>query len=171
MNARTLNAGNGTKTFLRNSSMTRPWGLPMRHKNSRTTQTFRLCRPGICICGNFRIKNGDSETRTRDLYVANVSLSQLSYIPMQIIISLSIEYARFKILQIQKNFSFFSLHSRWGYAIIIFVVGVWRSLVARSAGGREVAGSNPVTPILSRNRKILFRFFYLLTSAWNQTIL
>ena len=25
--------------------------------------------------------------------------------------------------------------------------GVWRSLVARSAGGREVAGSNPVTPI------------------------
>ena len=127
--------------------MTRPWGLPMRHKNSRTTQTFRLCRPGICICGNFRTKNGDSETRTRDLYVANVSLSQLSYIPIQIIISLSIEYARFKILQIQKNFSFFSLHSRWGYAIIIFVVGVWRSLVARSAGGREVAGSNPVTPI------------------------
>ena len=27
------------------------------------------------------------------------------------------------------------------------VIGVWRSLVARSAGGREVAGSNPVTPI------------------------
>ena len=24
--------------------------------------------------------------------------------------------------------------------------GVWRSLVARSAGGREVAGSNPVAP-------------------------
>ena len=24
--------------------------------------------------------------------------------------------------------------------------GVWRSLVARTAGGREVAGSNPVTP-------------------------
>ena len=31
--------------------------------------------------------------------------------------------------------------------IIISVPGVWRSLVARSAGGREVAGSNPVTPI------------------------
>ena len=31
---------------------------------------------------------------------------------VEIIISLSIEYARFKILQIQKNFSFFSLHSR-----------------------------------------------------------
>ena len=29
-----------------------------------------------------------------------------------------------------------------------FCSGVWRSLVARSAGGREVAGSNPVTPIL-----------------------
>ena len=27
------------------------------------------------------------------------------------------------------------------------VYGVWRSLVARTAGGREVAGSNPVTPI------------------------
>ena len=26
--------------------------------------------------------------------------------------------------------------------------GVWRSLVARSAGGREVAGSNPVTPTM-----------------------
>lgn len=42
--------------------------------------------------------------------------------------------------------------------------GVWRSLVARSAGGREVAGSNPVTPIyfLSRvfddftHQKLLF---------------
>ena len=40
------------------------------------------------------IKNGDSETRTRDLYVANVSLSQLSYIPMQIIIAFSLKNAR-----------------------------------------------------------------------------
>ena len=32
--------------------------------------------------------------------------------------------------------------------------GVWRSLVARSAGGREVAGSNPVTP---SHIKTLFR--------------
>jgi hypothetical protein len=30
---------------------------------------------------------------------------------------------------------------------IIMSTGVWRSLVARSAGGREVAGSNPVAPI------------------------
>ena len=45
-----------------------------------------------------------------------------------------------------------------------FNFGVWRSLVARSAGGREVAGSNPVTPIyfLSRvfddftHQKLLF---------------
>ena len=29
----------------------------------------------------------------------------------------------------------------------IFCFGVWRSLVARTAGGREVAGSNPVAPI------------------------
>ena len=27
--------------------------------------------------------------------------------------------------------------------------GVWRSLVARSAGGREVASSNLVTPIMN----------------------
>lgn len=30
---------------------------------------------------------------------------------------------------------------------IIPNTGVWRSLVARAAGGREVAGSNPVAPI------------------------
>ena len=30
------------------------------------------------------------------------------------------------------------------------IFGVWRSLVARSAGGREVAGSNPVAPIFLR---------------------
>ncbi len=32
------------------------------------------------------LPNGDSETRTRDLYVANVSLSQLSYIPISLFI-------------------------------------------------------------------------------------
>ena len=31
--------------------------------------------------------------------------------------------------------------------VIMFLTGVWRSLVARTAGGREVAGSNPVAPI------------------------
>ena len=35
--------------------------------------------------------------------------------------------------------------SEW-HTIIPARDGVWRSLVARSAGGREVAGSNPVTP-------------------------
>ena len=35
------------------------------------------------------------------------------------------------------------------------LIGVWRSLVARSAGGREVAGSNPVTPIFC----LKIRFF------------
>ena len=29
----------------------------------------------------------------------------------------------------------------------MLLAGVWRSLVARTAGGREVAGSNPVAPI------------------------
>ena len=38
------------------------------------------------------------------------------------------------------------LQKQEGLAIIIFT-GVWRSLVARTAGGREVAGSNPVAPI------------------------
>ena len=35
--------------------------------------------------------------------------------------------------------------------------GVWRSLVARSAGGREVAGSNPVAPSFCYVKKP-FRF-------------
>ena len=33
------------------------------------------------------------------------------------------------------------------FGTISTVRGVWRSLVARTAGGREVAGSNPVAPI------------------------
>ena len=36
--------------------------------------------------------------------------------------------------------------------------GVWRSLVARSAGGREVAGSNPVTPIVEKLKVLLIGF-------------
>ena len=42
----------------------------------------------------------------------------------------------------KKTVDFFEI-----YGILIFVSGVWRSLVARTAGGREVAGSNPVAPI------------------------
>ena len=38
------------------------------------------------------------------------------------------------------------LFAFFGKFDIIESTGVWRSLVARSAGGREVAGSNPVTP-------------------------
>ena len=56
------------------------------------------------------------------------------------------------------------LFAFFGKFDIIESTGVWRSLVARSAGGREVAGSNPVTPIyfLSRvfddftHQKLLF---------------
>ena len=33
------------------------------------------------------------------------------------------------------------------YFILYLRIGAWRSLVARTAGGREVAGSNPVAPI------------------------
>lgn len=32
-------------------------------------------------------------------------------------------------------------------------IGAWRSLVARTAGGREVAGSNPVAPTDDNNIK------------------
>lgn len=35
------------------------------------------------------------------------------------------------------------------------VVGVWRSLVARTLGVGEVAGSNPVTPTIHMYRKLL----------------
>ena len=44
---------------------------------------------------------------------------------------------------------------------IISLTGVWRSLVARTAGGREVAGSNPVAPIESSKIKGLREFGYL----------
>lgn len=30
----------------------------------------------------------------------------------------------------------------------LFIVGTWRSLVARSPGGREVVGSNPAVPTI-----------------------
>ena len=42
------------------------------------------------------------------------------------------------------------LQKQEGLAIIFFT-GVWRSLVARTAGGREVAGSNPVAPIIRQS--------------------
>ena len=35
----------------------------------------------------------------------------------------------------------------WNCCYNTICCGVWRSLVARTAGGREVAGSNPVAPI------------------------
>ena len=38
---------------------------------------------------------------------------------------------------------------------IWFNFGAWRSLVARTAGGREVAGSNPVAPINADNADIV----------------
>lgn len=41
---------------------------------------------------------------------------------------------------------------------IIMSTGVWRSLVARSAGGREVAGSNPVTPIFPLKSRVFDDF-------------
>ena len=42
-----------------------------------------------------------------------------------------------------------------------FFIGVWRSLVARTAGGREVAGSNPVAPIWRADACL----FYLLRKS------
>ncbi len=39
-------------------------------------------------------------------------------------------------------------------SVIIIFTGVWRSLVARTAGGREVAGSNPVAPIFQIQKDI-----------------
>ena len=50
------------------------------------------------------------------------------------------------------------------YTIIVMNIGVWRSLVARSAGGREVAGSNPVTPTV-KSLIIQGLFVVLLRSA------
>lgn len=41
----------------------------------------------------------------------------------------------------------------------LFYNGVWRSWLARTAGGREVAGSSPVTPtILIKNLGIVVEY-------------
>ena len=40
------------------------------------------------------------------------------------------------------------------FGTISTVRGVWRSLVARTAGGREVAGSNPVAPIYAVKSRV-----------------
>ena len=47
--------------------------------------------------------------------------------------------------------------------------GVWRSLVARTAGGREVAGSNPVAPIFIRaeTEKASALFVFLCYSSFS----
>ena len=52
------------------------------------------------------------------------------------------------------------LQKQEGLAIIIFT-GVWRSLVARTAGGREVAGSNPVAPIKRQLLIVVNCLFFL----------
>ena len=54
------------------------------------------------------------------------------------------------LLNFQKTVAFFK--KIW---YNVFVYGVWRSLVARTAGGREVAGSNPVAPIFLSVKKVL----------------
>ena len=40
-------------------------------------------------------------------------------------------------------------------------IGAWRSLVARTAGGREVAGSNPVAPIFLCFHSAIFSLFQI----------
>ena len=50
-----------------------------------------------------------------------------------------------------------------------FCSGVWRSLVARSAGGREVAGSNPVTPIFCFKKdfwKLIPEVLFCVCAPW-----
>jgi hypothetical protein len=39
-------------------------------------------------------------------------------------------------------------------------VGVWRSWLARTPGGREVAGSSPVTPTNEKRQAVWFVFFH-----------
>ena len=53
--------------------------------------------------------------------------------------------------------------------------GVWRSLVARSAGGREVAGSNPVTPTKRKGAGGLIvqdsrRFYFIFCTNHNERV-
>lgn len=57
-----------------------------------------------------------------------------------------------KMIQFIKKFKKMFAFSR--ESVIIIFTGVWRSLVARTAGGREVAGSNPVAPIFQIQKDI-----------------
>ena len=51
-----------------------------------------------------------------------------------------------------------------GFLIDININGVWRSWLARTAGGREVAGSSPVTPTI--NVKINNQHIFLLNGYY-----
>ena len=79
-------------------------------------------------------------------------------------------FVKFEIISFLLNFlSFFALHFYQVYAIINSVVGVRRSLVARSAGGREVAGSNPVTPIFCFKKdfwKLIPEVLFCVCAPW-----
>ncbi len=45
-------------------------------------------------------------------------------------------------------------------------VGTWRSLVAHSAGGRVVAGSNPAVPTLLRRKRIRWKGYRALDTIY-----
>ena len=55
--------------------------FPPREKRRRKRKQLELAQ-AVSKCA-LRRRGGDNETRTRDLYVANVSRYQLCYIPMQ----------------------------------------------------------------------------------------
>ena len=60
------------------------------------------------------------------------------------------------------------LQKQEGLAIIFFT-GVWRSLVARTAGGREVAGSNPVAPIVKQSISGSAAFLFIFMRRFSKT--
>ena len=47
-------------------------------------------------------------------------------------------------------------------------IGTWRSLVARFAGGEEVAGSNPVVPTILKKRNHLRWFRFLISGLQDE---
>ena len=58
-----------------------------------------------------------------------------------------------------------------GAKFVGILVGAWRSLVARTLGVREVAGSNPAAPTISSSQlsKIFSRVYFVLgnLSVWD----
>jgi hypothetical protein len=83
-------------------------------RNYQRTVKKELCTV-VLLTASATALYGDNETRTRDLYVANVSLSQLSYIPIKTILIQIKDKSRKTLNRSSLNFSGFPIVARGGF--------------------------------------------------------